>query len=161
MGRLDAEARGDQSVVGPGSARSEIARLLGVTEGAVRYHAKRMAAGRWTGGAAAAEGGGLWRRRSSTGAGSRMAAAWGAAAAGLAVREHGYDGSLRSVQRYWRRTFPAPAVRARRPVETPAGAQGVAAGGDSAVCASPCAAAGAGTRSSNVGAGRTVVRADR
>ena len=26
-------------------------------------------------------------------------------------REHGYDGSLRSVQRYWRRRYPAPAVR--------------------------------------------------
>ena len=38
-------------------------------------------------------------------------------------REYGYDGSLRSVQRYWRRTYPAPAVRARRRVETPPGAQ--------------------------------------
>ena len=38
-------------------------------------------------------------------------------------REHGYEGSLRSVQRYWRRAYPAPAVRARRRVETPAGAQ--------------------------------------
>jgi transposase len=27
------------------------------------------------------------------------------------------------VQRYWARTFPAPAIRARRRVETPAGAQ--------------------------------------
>jgi len=39
------------------------------------------------------------------------------------VGEHGYEGSLRSVQRYWRRTYPAPAIRARRRVETPAGAQ--------------------------------------
>lgn len=38
-------------------------------------------------------------------------------------REHGYAGSLKSVQRYWRRTYPAPAIRARRRVETPAGAQ--------------------------------------
>jgi len=46
--------------------------------------------------------------------------------AGLHVwlqREHGYEGSLRSVQRYWKRTFPAPAIRARRRVETPPGAQ--------------------------------------
>ena len=39
------------------------------------------------------------------------------------VREHGYEGSLRSVQRYWKRTYPAPRIRARRRVETPPGAQ--------------------------------------
>lgn len=38
-------------------------------------------------------------------------------------QEHGYDGSLKSVQRYWSRTYPALAIRARRRVETPAGAQ--------------------------------------
>jgi transposase len=38
-------------------------------------------------------------------------------------REHGYGGSLRSVQRYWRRAYPAPVIRARRRVETPPGAQ--------------------------------------
>ena len=27
------------------------------------------------------------------------------------------------MQRYWKRTYPAPAIRARRRVETPAGAQ--------------------------------------
>lgn len=30
--------------------------------------------------------------------------------------EHDHDGSLKSVQRYWKRTFPAPAIRARRRV---------------------------------------------
>lgn len=39
------------------------------------------------------------------------------------VAEHDYRGSLHSVQRYWRRSYPAPALRARRRVETPAGAQ--------------------------------------
>jgi len=39
------------------------------------------------------------------------------------VAEHTYDGSLRSVQRFWARRYPAPALRARRRVETPAGAQ--------------------------------------
>src|SRR4051794_41632515 len=34
------------------------------------------------------------------------------------VSEHDYSGSLRSIQRYWARTYPAPAVRARRRVET-------------------------------------------
>jgi transposase len=37
--------------------------------------------------------------------------------------EHGYPGSLKSVQRYYKRAYPAPAIRARRRVETPAGAQ--------------------------------------
>lgn len=39
------------------------------------------------------------------------------------VREHDYSGSLRSVQRYWNRRYPAPKLRARRRVETPPGAQ--------------------------------------
>ncbi|MYD93792.1 MAG: hypothetical protein F4Y02_08885 [Chloroflexi bacterium] len=39
------------------------------------------------------------------------------------VREHGYGESLRSVHRHWKRTYPAPALRARRRVETPPGAQ--------------------------------------
>jgi hypothetical protein len=39
------------------------------------------------------------------------------------VAEHDYPGSLRSVQRYVKQAFPAPAVRARRRVETPPGAQ--------------------------------------
>jgi predicted transcriptional regulator len=46
MGRLDAEARMTIKVLSArGSTQSEIARLLGVSEGAVRYHARRMAAG--------------------------------------------------------------------------------------------------------------------
>ena len=46
MGRLDEEARMTiKALSARGSTRSEIARLLGVTEGAVRYHAKRMASG--------------------------------------------------------------------------------------------------------------------
>jgi len=39
------------------------------------------------------------------------------------VSEHGYRGSLRSVQRYFRRRYPKPKRRARRRVETPSGAQ--------------------------------------
>src|SRR5919106_2774297 len=46
MGRLDAEARMTiKALSARGSSGSEIARLLGVTEGAVRYHVKRMASG--------------------------------------------------------------------------------------------------------------------
>src|SRR5262245_54134790 len=39
------------------------------------------------------------------------------------IEEHGYAGSLRSVQRYYRAEFPRPERRARHRVETPPGAQ--------------------------------------
>ena len=46
MGRLDAEAKTTMSfLMRKGQSKSEVARLLGVTEGTVRYHAKRKAAG--------------------------------------------------------------------------------------------------------------------
>jgi DNA-binding transcriptional ArsR family regulator len=46
MGRLDPEARmAIKALAERGTTRSEIARLLGVTEGAVRHHLRRMAAG--------------------------------------------------------------------------------------------------------------------
>ena len=125
MGRLDEEARMTiKALSARGSTRSEIARLLGVTEGAVRYHAKRMASGVVDGrtrqrpkAEAVAAAIAHWRSQ-QRGGGVNLAALHG-----WLRREHGYDGSLRSVQRYWRRTFPAPAIRARRRVETPAGAQ--------------------------------------
>lgn len=107
-----------------GATGAEIARLLGVSEGAVRYHVRRMKAGTIDGRSAqpqraAAFGEAIehWRQLTAD-AGLNLAAlhAW-------LVREHGYEGSLRSVQRYWRRTYPAPRIRARRRVETPPGAQ--------------------------------------
>jgi len=100
MSRLDAEARMAIKVLSArGSTQSEIARLLGVTEGAVRYHARRMAVGAVDGRgrqrpkaeafAAAIE---HWRGQQD-GGGVNLAALheW-------LRREHGYDGSLRSVQ---------------------------------------------------------------
>lgn len=39
------------------------------------------------------------------------------------MAEHGYPGTLRSVQRYFRAEFPRPRLRARRRIETPPGAQ--------------------------------------
>lgn len=125
MGRLNEEARMTIKVLGErGTTGSEIARLLGVSEGAVRYHVKRMGSGSVDGRSsqpqkAAAFSAAIEHWRQSAGdAGLNLAAlhVW-------LVREHGYDGSLRSVQRYWKRTYPAPRVRARRRVETPAGAQ--------------------------------------
>lgn len=125
MGRLSTEDRVTiRSLSVRGATRSEIARLLGVSEGTVRYHLARMAAGAVDGRArqepraqayaAAIE---IWRRQQGDGPINLAALhAW-------LVSEHGYEGSLRSVQRYWSRVYPAPAIRARRRVETPPGAQ--------------------------------------
>jgi transposase len=107
-----------------GHSQSAVARLLGVTEGAVRYHRKRREAG-------ASDGRGKQEFKVSVH--GEAIAHWRAQQGGDRInlaslhtwlqREHGYEGSLRSVQRYWKRTWPAPAIRARRRVETPIGAQ--------------------------------------
>lgn len=113
-----------QCLAGKGQSQREIARLLGVTEGAVRYHRRRQMEGAVDG-------------RSSQ---PLMAEGWSGAIAvylegedaqgvNLAalhdwlVGEHEYPGSLRSVQRYVQRRYPKPRERARRRVETPPGAQ--------------------------------------
>jgi transposase len=125
MGRLESEARMTIRVLSArGATQSEIARLLGVTEGAVRCHVRRMARGAADGRSrqplrAEAHAAAIAHWRSQRGEGGVNLAAlhdW-------LCREHGYAGSLRPVQRYWQRADPAPAVRARRRVETPPGAQ--------------------------------------
>ncbi|SEB08995.1 IS21 family transposase [Rubrimonas cliftonensis] len=125
MGRLDDGARTAMTVLLKcGQTQSGVARLLGVTEGAVRYHRRRQESGATDGrsrqvsaASAHAEAIAHWRDQQTDG---RINLA---ALHDWLRREHGYGGSLKSVQRYWRRTFPAPAIRARRRVETPAGAQ--------------------------------------
>ena len=125
MGRLDIEGRTAMAVLlERGHSQSAVARLLGVTEGAVRYHRKRRLTDAADGrsrqdlkAAAHAEAIAHWRDQREDGRVNL------AALHDWLRREHGYDGSLKSVQRYWKRTFPAPAIRARRRVETPAGAQ--------------------------------------
>src|SRR5918997_303997 len=121
MRRLDPEARMTiEALSARGATRSEVARLLGVTEGAVRYHLRRTASGTADGRSrqkpaaeAFAEAIGHWRSLQG-GEGVNLAALhdW-------LRREHAYGGSLRSVQRHWKRAYPAPAIRARRRVETP------------------------------------------
>lgn len=125
MGCLEIEGRTAMAVLlEQGHSQSAVARLLGVSEGTVRYHRKRWASGTGDGrrkqalkAAAHAEAIGHWRSRQGDGRVNL------AALHDWLCREHGYDGSLKSVQRYWSRTYPAPAIRARRRVETPAGAQ--------------------------------------
>src|SRR3712207_6502120 len=125
MGRLDTEARMTiKALSSRGTTTSDIARLLGVTEGAVRYHLERMRSSAVDGRSrqpfraqAVAEAIDLWRAAQQDGPINL------AALHDWLVHEHGYAGSLRSVQRYWARTYPAPALRARRRVELPAGVQ--------------------------------------
>src|ERR671920_200984 len=125
MSRLDPEARMTiRTLATRGASNSDIARLLGVTEGAVRYHVARMQTGVLDGrsrqepkAAVVAAAIDHWRQRQEDGPiNLAVLHAW-------LVSEHGYSGSLRSIQRYWASTYPAPAVRARRRVETPPGAQ--------------------------------------
>jgi transposase len=106
-----------------GVSQREIARLLDVTEGTVRYHARCRADPAPDGrakpflAASYAEAIAFWRSLQDP---DRLNLAdlhdW-------LVAEHSYPGSLRSLQRYWKATYPAPRIHARRRVETPPGAQ--------------------------------------
>jgi len=106
-----------------GLPNRQIARQLGVSEGSVRYHRKRMAEGAVDGRSlqtsfAESFGEAIDHWMSSHARGTNLAALhhW-------LVSEHDYAGSLRSVQRYVKSAYPLPAKRARRRVETPPGAQ--------------------------------------
>src|SRR4051812_3117635 len=125
MTRLDREARvAIEALVSRGTSNAAVARLLGVSEGAVRYHVGRLSAGAVDG-----RGGKAFKATRFEAAIEHWREAQQDDALNLAalhawlVTEHGYDGSLRSVQRFWAKHHPAPAIRARRRVETPPGAQ--------------------------------------
>lgn len=107
-----------------GHSQSAVARLLGVSEGTVRYHRKRMISGAVDGrskqvskAAAFADAIAGWRSQQTKGRiNLALLHEW-------LCREHDYTGSLKSVQRYWKRACPAPKILSRRRVETPPGAQ--------------------------------------
>lgn len=107
-----------------GQSNRAIARMLGVSEGLVRYHRDRDAAGAGDGRANQVQ-----AAEAVSEAVTAYLEAQGGTPLNLAdlhawlVAEHDYMGSLRSVQRYYRRRFPRPKRRARRRVETPPGAQ--------------------------------------
>jgi len=113
-----------------GQSHSAVARLMGVTEGTVRYHLARQTAGAVDG-----------RKKDclimELGLEEAVAQWWAAQEAMLGAgrppsaeallaylqEEHGYGHSYKSVLRYVRWRFPAPKIRPFRRVETPAGAQ--------------------------------------
>jgi len=113
-----------------GQSHSATARLLGVTEGAVRHHLSRQAAGAVDGRrkdfwierlgleAAVAE---WWTAQQEILGSGRPPSA--EALLAYLREEHGYERSYKSVLRYVRAHFPPPRLRPFRRVETPAGAQ--------------------------------------
>ena len=114
------------SLIGKGCSNRHVARLLQVTEGSVRYHRRRMAEGIADGRAKQMPVAAGYREAIDAylEANSETVPANIADLHAWLVAEHDYPAGLRSVQRYVRRAFPAPARRAWRRVETPPGAQG-------------------------------------
>lgn len=108
-----------------GWSRCAVALALKVSEGTVRYHEKRLESGAVDGrsrqsqrAAEHREAIEHWLREARGGGGWNLAALHD-----YLVQEHGYVGSLRSVERYIARHYPSPARRARRRIETPPGGQ--------------------------------------
>ena len=103
--------------------KREIARQLGLSEGTVRYHLRRLSDGATDGRANQPrlaerhrEAIDLWMKPPPESLNLAELHAW-------LVAEHDYPGSLRSLQRFVRDTYPPPRLRARRRIETPPGAQ--------------------------------------
>ena len=124
--KLSLEARMTiQELARRGWSNTSIAKTLGVSEGAVRYHRRRQSEGAVDG-----------RSKQTHRAAALRAEIQGWLDARGAdaplnlsqlheylVGEHDYSGSLRSVQRFFRAHYPPPRKRARRRVETPPGSQ--------------------------------------
>ena len=116
MARVDREARVTiKALVSRGSSKATVARLLGVSEGAVRYHLTRISAGAVDG-----RGGKAFKATPLAGAIECWREAQADGAINLAalhawlVAEHGYAGSLRSVQRFWAKRHPGRGGGSRR-----------------------------------------------
>jgi transposase len=124
MAKLNTEARMTiKTLARKGIPNTQIADMLGVTEGTVRYQRRRMAEPPVDGrslqpqrAAAYGEAIAYWREQRGEAVNLAELHVW-------LEREHGYTGSVRSIQRYYGRAYPPPKVRARRRVETPPGAQ--------------------------------------
>jgi len=113
-----------KTLAAKGMPKRRIARELSLSEGTVRYHLRRLADGASDGRARQQRRAGAYRA-----AIDHWLAQHGATPTNIAalhdwlVAEHGYPGSLRSVQRFVGEVYPRPPRRARRRVETLPGAQ--------------------------------------
>lgn len=126
MAKLDRDALMTiKTLTNTGVSNRETARLLGVTEGTVRYHLKRQTEGAVDGRSNQQHRAATYRRaidayldatRQETPTNVRALFEY-------LVAEHDYPGSLRGLQRYVKTAFPPPPKRARRRIETPPGAQ--------------------------------------
>lgn len=110
-----------------GQAHTQIAATLGVSEGSVRYHKRKVASGMASNGCekpfkaqAMAEVIDHWI--TEHGKSSRRPANVKELYEDL-VQDHAYDGSYRSVLRFVRACYPKPAIRTYRRLETVPGAQ--------------------------------------
>ena len=110
-----------------GASSSEISGYVKLSPGTVRYHVRRLESGATDG---------RCRSRSKAMAHSEAISHWRESCGEMGsynlvalhaflVREHGYDGCLRSVQRYWRQKHGEAKVRSFRRFETPAGVPGL------------------------------------
>jgi len=134
-GRVLAKLRKDEIVTihvlkEKGESNRAVARRLGVSEGAVRYHLRRKKAN-------AVDGRGKMCLIEKAGLTAAVEHWWRTQEAVLPkdrppnvcelwthlVDEYSFDGSYKSVRKYVRKTFPAPKLRPFRRVETPPGAQ--------------------------------------
>jgi transposase len=123
--KIDQEARMTVKVLAQkGVSHCATARHLGVTEGAVRYHLRRQAAGAIDGRSLQQFRAAPWREAIEVYFGQRDGRRVNLAELHeWLTTEHAYVGSLRSIERYCAARCPKPRVRARRRVETPPGAQ--------------------------------------
>jgi transposase len=120
------------------TSHAEIARRIGCTEGTVRYHLRRKAAGATDRRAEKdlrleAEGLGpvatsWWQQAESEQPAGRPPSI--RALFDFLVEYHDYEGSYKSVRKFVRRRFPAPLVRPVRRIETPPGAMAQADWGE-------------------------------
>jgi transposase len=112
-----------------GMRKTAIARALGVTEGTVRHHLRRLAEGRADGRAkrfkaeTLAERIRAWHTAHEKDDVGRRRPVNVRDLYEYLVAEADYTGSYNSVRRYVRRLYPAPKIRTYRRVETPPGAQ--------------------------------------
>lgn len=113
-------------LVGKGGRNTQIARLLGVTEGAVRYQRKAVLEEKVDGRSEKAFKAEVLAEVISHWLGTRDQGFCPANIRDLhefLIFDHGYDGSYKSVLRYVRAKYGRPRIRTYRRVETPAGAQ--------------------------------------